>query len=119
LYWGNQKVEGLVITYKGGMVTDVSAKVGKDSVEAQLNKGGVAAHSFREFALGFNPLLTVQSAYLPHYGYGAGVVRLSLGNNQELGGNVTSGDYARNTFFTNATVVIGGEVWVKAGKLIK
>ncbi len=119
LYWGNQKVEGLVMTYKDGMITEVSAKVGKDSVEAELRKGGLAAHAFREFALGFNPMLTVQSSYLPHYGYGAGVVRLSLGNNQELGGNVTSGNYSRNTFFTNATVMIGEEVWVKDGKLVK
>lgn len=119
LYWGNQKVEGLVIAYKEGMITDLRAKVGKDSVEAVLNKGGLAAHSFREFALGFNPLLKVQRTYLPHYGYGAGVVRLSLGNNQELGGSVTSGEYARNTFFTNATVMIGADVWVKDGKLVK
>ncbi len=117
--WSNQPVEGLVITFKNGQIADLKASLGQEAVETELQKGGVTAHSFREFALGFNPLLVKQETYIPHYGYGAGIVRLSLGNNQELGGNVNDGDYVRNTFFTDATVMIGQEVWVKDGKLMK
>ena len=48
--------------------------------------------SFREFALGMNPLLAMpeRTPWIPYYGYGAGVVRLSFGDNSELGGTVTA-----------------------------
>ena len=119
--WSGQQVEGLVITFKEGLITDIKAGKGLDAVEAEIVNGGLAAESFREFALGFNPLLAIPEGglWIPHYGYGAGVVRLSLGNNQELGGSVSQGTYSRNNFFTDATVMIGKDVWVKDGKLIK
>ena len=55
--------------------------------------------------------------WIPYYGYGAGVVRLSLGDNSELGGTV-SGGYVRWNFFTDATVSVGGSVWVEDGQLL-
>ena len=55
--------------------------------------------------------------WIPYYGYGAGVVRLSLGDNSELGGNVTGG-YVRWNFFVDATVTVGRDVWVRDGKLL-
>ena len=86
-----------------------------------MRVGGEAARSFRELALGFNPALAVPAAsahapWIPYYGYGAGVVRLSLGDYSELGGKVTGG-YVRWNLFTDATVTAGGQVWVKDGKL--
>ena len=68
--------------------------------------------------LGFNPLLAVpeRSPWIPYYGYGAGVVRLSLGDNSELGGTV-GGGYVRWNFFTDLTVTVDGQVWVKDGRL--
>jgi hypothetical protein len=79
---------------------------------------GEAGRAFREFALGFNPLLAVpeRSPWIPYYGYGAGVVRLSLGDNSELGGTV-GGGYVRWNFFTDLTVSVNGQVWVKDGRL--
>ena len=41
-----------------------------------------------------------------YYGYGAGVVRLSLGDNSELGGDVTGGSVRWN-FFVGTTVTVG------------
>jgi hypothetical protein len=77
------------------------------------------ARAFREFALGFNPLLAVpeRTPWIPYYGYGAGVVRLSLGDNSELGGTV-GGGYVRWNFFTDTTVTVGDEVWVLDGRLV-
>jgi hypothetical protein len=46
------------------------------------------------------------------------VVRLSLGDNSELGGNV-GGGYVRWNFFTDTTVVVNGETWVENGKLTR
>jgi hypothetical protein len=117
--WAGRHVEGLKMRFAGGRVVQIQADGdGRAAVELELEKGGPAARSFREFALGFNPALAVPAAspWIPYYGYGAGVVRLSLGDNTELGGSV-SGGYVRWNFFTDATVEVGPEVWVEAGGL--
>ena len=116
--WGGERVEGLRLTFARGQVTAVSAAVGRAAVERELAEGSGAARRFREFALGLNPLLAVpeQRPWIPYYGYGAGVVRLSLGDNSELGGNV-KGPYVRWNFFLDATVTVGSRTWVRDGRL--
>lgn len=119
--WGGERVEGLVMQFTAGRVTDFTATTGKAGVERELAQAGDGGRAFREFALGFNPLLAIPESgdrWIPYYGYGAGVVRLSLGDNTELGGTVTGG-YVRWNFFPDATVRIGDEVWVNGGKLVK
>lgn len=119
--WADKMVTGLIMTFQNGKVVKVEATSGKDAVEAEMAKADEGGRSFREFALGMNPMLTIPdngAGWIPYYGYGAGVVRLSLGNNLELGG-VVGGDYVRWNFFTDATVTVGDQVWVKNGNLIK
>lgn len=120
--WNDQEVKGLVMTFEQGKLIDYTAESGEESVKAELDQAkGSSGESFREFALGFNPKLAISEAnntWIPYYGYGSGVVRLSLGDNSELGGNVTGG-YVRWNFFIDATVKVGEEVWVKDGELIK
>jgi len=120
-WWGGVRVAGLVLTFEGGRVVGFEAPVARDAVAAELGPPGGPGRAFREFALGFNPLLAVRAddpPWIPYYGYGAGVVRLSLGDNTELGGAVTGG-HVRWNFFTDATVKVGTDVWVKDGKLVK
>ena len=57
------------------------------------------------------------TAVIPYYGYGAGIVRLSLGDNQELAGAV-KGSFVRWFFFPDATVEVNGRAIVKNGKLL-
>ncbi len=116
--WDGQPVEGLVLRFSKGRVVDVTAQRGKEAVEAEMQRAGTAGRAFREFALGFNPLLAVpeRGPWIPYYGYGAGVVRLSLGDNSELGGAV-GGGYYRWNFFTDLTVHIGATEWVQGGSL--
>ena len=118
--WNGKKVEGLVLTFDSGKVINIESSTGKEAVKTELDSAGEAGYSFREFALGFNPLLAIpeENPWIPYYGYGAGVVRLSLGDNSELGGNVKGG-YVRWNFFTNATVKVGDDIWVKGGKFLK
>ena len=106
--WDGRSVEGLRLRFARGKVVEISASRGKEAVEAEMQKAGDAGRAFREFALGLNPLLAVpaRGSWIPYYGYGAGVVRLSLGDNSELGGAV-SGGYVRWNFFTDLTVTIG------------
>src|SRR5262249_392090 len=102
--WGNKDVDGLVMRFAHGKVTEIHARSGQHDVEAELKAGGDAARAFREIAVGFNPELAIPAdhPWIPYYGYGAGVVRLSLGDNSELGGNVKGG-YVRWNLFTDAT----------------
>jgi hypothetical protein len=101
-----------------GRITRIRAKEGQQAVEQMLAAGGDGASRFREFALGFNPNLGgAKEDLIPYYGYGAGVVRLALGNNEELGGAVR-GDSVRWFFFPDATVHVDFRYLVKEGKLV-
>lgn len=117
--FGGTTAKKVVIQIDNGRITRVRAEQGLEAVEAELANGGEAAHRFREFALGFNPKLAVPpgSRLIPYYGYGAGVVRLSLGANDELGGNVR-GDFVRWFFFTDATVHVDFRYLVRGGNLV-
>ena len=118
--WDGRPVTGLTVRIENGRVAGVDAESGQDAVEAELAGVPEQARAFREFALGFNPLLAVpeRNPWIPYYGYGAGIVRLSLGDNSELGGTVTGG-YVRWNFFTDTTVTVGGDVWVRDGRLVR
>ena len=118
--WSGKPVTGLKLTFEAGNVVAINAASGENAVEAEMTNAGPAGRAFREFALGFHPLLAMpeNNPWIPYYGYGAGVVRLSLGDNSELGGDVRGG-YVRWNFFTDTTVTIDGEVWVREGKLVK
>ena len=121
MWGGGTRVEGLVLTFARGRVTDIRAKTGREAVEQELTAGGDGARAFRELALGLNPLLAIPTEgqrWIPYYGYGAGVIRLSLGDNTELGGEV-GGGYVRWNFFTDATVTVGSDVWVRDGRLVR
>ena len=117
--WSGKPVSGLVLTFDEGVIIDVTAEAGEEFVKAEIAAAGEAGSAFREFALGFNPLLAVpeEQPWVPYYGYGAGVVRLSLGDNVELGGKV-GGGYVRWNFFTDTTVTVEGNVWVQDGRLL-
>ena len=116
--WDARPVDGLRLHFERGRVVRVEAAGGGEAVEREMQAAGEAGRRFREFALGFNPLLAVpeRTPWIPYYGYGAGVVRLSLGDNSELGGEV-GGGYVRWNFFTDLTVSVNDQVWVKDGRL--
>jgi hypothetical protein len=92
--------------------------VNADKIDQELNAAGGDARMFREFALGFNPALGVlpEAPFIAYYGYGSGVVRLSLGENEEMGGANRGGGVYWN-FIDNATVTAGDTVIVKDGNL--
>jgi hypothetical protein len=119
--WNGEAVEGLVLSFESGRVVEAHATRGLQAAIAEMEAAGAAGQAFREFALGFNPLLAIPSEgepWIPYYGYGAGVVRLSLGDNTELGGAV-GGGYVRWNFFTDATVETDDQAWVEGGRLIR
>ncbi len=71
-----------------------------------------------ELVLGCNPLLApvAGSTFLPHYGFGAGVVRLILGDNQLSGGAYRS-SFHRWLMWGDASVEVNGATLVDRGRL--
>jgi hypothetical protein len=115
--FGNERATDVRLEFKDGVVSSARAGLGNEAMQAFL-KSDPAASRFREFCLGFNPRLVVPpgESALPYYGYGAGVVRMSLGDNTELGGSVRGG-VVRWLFFPDVTVRVGTDVIVQDGKL--
>ena len=117
--FGAERAERIRLVVKDGVIASSTAARGEAAVRAFL-ASAPGASRFREFALGFNPKLTIPPGEqaLPYYGYGAGVVRMSLGDNSELGGDVRGGGI-RWLFFPDATVTASGEPLVTAGRLLQ
>jgi hypothetical protein len=115
--FGDVQATDVRLEFQKGVVTSARARTGNFALQTFL-KSDRAASRFREFCLGFNPRLVVPAGEtaLPYYGYGSGVVRMSLGDNTELGGNVRGG-VVRWLFFPDATVTVGADVIVRDGKL--
>ena len=119
--WGGERTERLTLRFEQGVMVSLEASTGAEAALREIEAAGDAGKAFREFALGFNPLLAIPGSgerWIPYYGYGAGVVRLSLGDNTELGGTV-GGGYVRWNFFVDATVTVDGETWVEGGRLLR
>ncbi len=92
---------------------------GADQIAAELDAAGGDARMFREFALGFNPVLKVrpEHPFIAYYGYGSGIVRVSLGDNEEMGGANRGGGVYWN-FLHDATVTVGSTTLVRDGELM-
>ena len=116
--FGDTVVKVARLEIKDGLVVKATADEGQAALDAFLASAPGARH-FREFGLGFNPKLVVPAGQtaLPYYGYGDAVVRLSLGDNQEVGGAVRGGG-VRWLFFPDTTVTVGTTTLVKNGKLV-
>jgi hypothetical protein len=117
--FGSVRATGVRLVIRDGVVIESTATSGADAVTTFLASEPGASH-FREFALGFNPRLVIPTGEqaLPYYGYGAGIVRMSLGDNNELGGTSRGGGI-RWFFFPDATVVASGIPLVDGGRLVQ
>ena len=55
---------------------------------------------------------------MPYYGYGAGVVRLAVGDNWESGGSNRSSYGELSLFLPGATVTAGSQLLIDAGRVV-
>jgi hypothetical protein len=115
---GSAEVKGARLEFSRGLVTRASADVNEEGLKRYLS-AGPGLSRFREFALGLNPKLLTPGGEraIAYYGYGAGVVRLGLGDNSELGGQAR-GFPVRWLFFPDATVRVGRETLVEGGRIV-
>ena len=117
-FFGRQ-VGTLTYTFSDGRITSVESQHHSDYVQAVWGIQSGDNDRIGEFNLGVSPALTLLPGYpktVPYFGYGDGVVRISLGDNQESGGDVIS-SYHHWLFLTDATVKAGGVTLVEHGSL--
>lgn len=114
---GNAEIRAIRLELTDGLVSAAAAETNRTLLRDSVLANEPLTH-FREFALGMNPALAMVAGkpLIPYYGYGAGVVRLSLGDNTELGGAVTGG-ISHWMFFPDATVTVGTDTLVARGRL--
>jgi hypothetical protein len=120
--WAGQPVVDARLRYRRGDIVATTARRGGEHVERELAAAPAAARRFREFGLGFNPLLALDDEFpgwIPYYGYGAGIVRLGIGNNLELDGAVRGRYFRWRDLLVDASVSLDGEPWVTDGKLVR
>jgi len=108
-------ITGLRVTFKKGQAVDMPQRIPPRDDDS--DKAG-------EVVIGTNPLLVLSkplpSGQLPYYGYGAGYVRISLGDNWESGGPLrVPGTINQWLFLERATVEAGGKALIRDGKLLR
>ena len=121
--WDGRPVDGLRLRFAKGRVVEITAsqRQGRGRSRNARRPGTPAARSGDRARVqpvaGGAGTRAVDSLL----GYGAGVVRLSLGDNTELGGAVAASPgqpaYVRWNFFTDLTVTVGNTTWVRNGQL--
>ena len=119
--WAGRSVINAQLTFVDGALVDSRADAGEEYLRAELAIAPQETMQFGQFALGFNPLLALpeeNAAWLPYFGYGAGIVRLGIGDNQELGGAVEGGYFRWRDLLADATVTLDGHIWVRDGRLV-
>ncbi|MFQ5816735.1 MAG: prolyl oligopeptidase family serine peptidase [Terriglobia bacterium] len=116
---GGKMFKHLRLAFTAGRLSDASGPEAQDFLERWRNETG-DRDRIGELVFGTNPKLTriAGSDFLPYFGYGAGVVRVVLGDNWESGGRNRSSFHAW-VMLGDATVEAGGMKVIERGRLIE
>lgn len=114
--------EGVELIFERGYVTTVRAKRNEEGLRQEFKAVGGDVDKVGEIVIGTNPLLrkALPSGELPYFGYGAGYIRISLGDNWESGGTNRS-PLGRPLWFllTEASLEAGSISLVQEGHLTR
>ncbi len=112
---------GVSFEFKDGKLENLKATKGLNCLNELMSASGGPTNVIGGFSIGLNPGLKVhEEGNAAYYGGGsaAGVVYVSIGDNQLLGGgNITSGNFGFGFPIRDATVAIDGKTVVERGKL--
>jgi hypothetical protein len=114
-------VEDATIDFANGRGRVTGAKKGEEAIHKQWEAIGGDVDRIGEIVMGTNPILAAggSATELPYFGYGAGAVRVSLGDNWESGGpNRTPGNRNWWLFLGDATLEAGGRAVIREGRLM-
>ena len=115
--WGGGQT--VTFEFRDGRIVSVTALEGQNEVDAAWARQTGDKDRLAELVIGFNPKLPAEGpgGRLPYYGYGAGILRVSLGDNWESGGSNSSSLEAW-FYITDATVMADETPLVERGRLV-
>lgn len=114
-----RQVGSLRIEFHAGRIVRLESQHHPGWVEAAWGAETGDKDRIGEFNVGVSPKLRMRPGldYVPYYGYGAGIIRLSLGDNAESGGRWRS-SFHHWVFLTDATVRADGRAVIERGELV-
>jgi leucyl aminopeptidase (aminopeptidase T) len=117
--FAGRQVGSVRVEFAGNRISRVTSEHHGAWVEAAWRTHSGDRDRFGEFNVGVNPRLAVLADLpaVPYYGYGAGVIRVSVGDNAESGGPYRS-SYHQWFFLTDATVRANGRGIIEHGRLV-
>jgi hypothetical protein len=110
----------LKATLARGRVVRLESLRGGEAIVAEWTRATGAKDIPGEFVIGTNPELkpVLASGFMPYYGYGAGVVRLAIGDNWESGGSNRSSNGEVLMFLPGATLTAADRELIRRGELV-
>ncbi len=118
--FAGRPVGTLTYQFNGNRIIGVESQHNNDYVQAMWNLGTGDKDRIGEFNLGVSPALIMlpgKEKVIPYFGYGDGVIRISLGDNKESGGPYAS-SFQHWLFLTGATLTADDRTIVENGKLV-
>lgn len=111
----------LAATLKDGRVMALESRRGADEIVKRWNEATGDKALPAELVISTNPALqaVMPGGFMPYYGYGAGIVRVAIGDNWESGGTNRSSQGEILFFMDGATVVANDKTLVQDGKLVE
>jgi leucyl aminopeptidase (aminopeptidase T) len=113
--------DAVTVTFHGGRIVKVEPHGEAGSALAKWYDSATGdKDKVSELVIGTNPNLTpIQpSGFMPDYGYGAGVIRIAIGENWESGGPLRTSDHQEWWLFvTDGTMTANGKAVVDRGAL--
>jgi hypothetical protein len=112
------KTDAVEVTFRQGVIVNVEPRGGNGNEFAKWfreTKGDRDRVS--ELVIGTNPLLPIlPSGFMPYYGYGAGIIRIAVGENWESGGPLRTSDHQEWWLYvTNGTLTADKTTVIKNG----
>jgi leucyl aminopeptidase (aminopeptidase T) len=117
--FAGREVGSMRVEFRNDRITRITSEHQAAYVEAVWGAETGDRDRLGEFNVGVSPKLRMIPgvSYVPYYGYGAGIIRLSLGDNTESGGKHRS-SYHQWLFLTDATVTANGRPIIERGELV-
>ena len=119
--FGGRPVGALTYRFEDNRIVEVESQYHNDYVQAMWELATGDKDRIGEVNLGVNPVLKGLPGLdkvIPYFGYGEGVIRISLGDNKESGGTYSS-SYQHWLFLTGATLEADGRLLVESGALVR
>ena len=116
------EADTITLEFQRGRVVRHHAARDDAAFARMWNEFGGDIDKVGEIVIGINPLLagTLPSGALPYYGYGAGHLRVSMGDNWESGGaNRSPSGRPLWLFLDKPTVESAGALLVKEGRMVR